>query len=96
MTQVKITKTGDLRFIFKKINDDDIITVQQLTNGAQFEFVNNDCVALELLNFEHQLNRGKIDSIELLDIKLEDTDFVFNVVVDGQKVQGKVDLSSLK
>ena len=94
MTQVKITDNGDLHFIFKEV-DDDIVTTIKLDNGGEFEFYNDECVSLILPNFKQQLHYNIIDSVKLQDIKLQDYDVLFTVVINGQNINGKINISSL-
>ena len=92
MTQVEIDN-GDLRFIFNKYTGTPI--VYRLDNGGELEFVDEECVGLVLPNFEQQLNRGTINNIELEDSSLNNDDFIFNLIIDGQNITGRINLSSL-
>ena len=93
MVQVQVNN-GDLRFIFKEYEDVTPI-VYTLDNGGELEFVDDDFVALVLPKFEQQLNRGHIEDIELNNMDLIENDFVFNLTVDGQDINGRVNISSL-
>ncbi len=92
MTQVKIYN-GDLHFIFKECND--TVIVHKLDNGAEVDFFNGECVSLILPNFKQQIKYGHIDNIKLDNMELQDNDFLFTIIVNGQSVNGKVNLSSL-
>ena len=96
MTQVQINETGDLYFIFKEYADDNPVTTYTLDNGGELEFINDECVSLVLPNFERQLNHGKINTVLLNDINLQDDTVFFNITVDGQDINGRINLSSLK
>lgn len=95
MIQVNIDEAGNLRFTFKEVDDDSAV-IYKLLNAGEVEFVNDECVGLELLDFERQLNRGKINDVSLVDAQLYNDDFVFNIDVDGQTINGKVSMASLK
>lgn len=92
MTQVKICN-GDLHFIFKEC--DDVVTVHKLDNGAELDFFNDECISLILPNFQQQIRCNNIDDIELSNIELQNDDFLFSIIVNGQNINGKVNLSSL-
>lgn len=96
MTQVKINEFGNLHFIFIDDFDHDVIQIHRLQNNAELQFIDNKCIGLELLNFERQLNRGKINNIQLVDSSLQDDNFIFSIIVDGQKVEGTVSLFSIE
>lgn len=93
MTHVQMDN-GDLHFIFKKYEDKTPL-IYKLDNGGELEFIDDEFVGLVLPNFEQQLNRGHINDIKLENIHLENDDVVFNIVVNGQNIAGKVNLSSL-
>lgn len=93
MTQVEIDN-GDLRFIFNKYQDETPM-IYRLDNGGELEFIDDECVGLVLPNFEQQLNRGIINDIELENSTLSDDDFIFNLIIDGQNITGRINLSSL-
>lgn len=93
MVQVQIDN-GDLRFIFKEYGDVTPI-IYTLDNGGELEFVDDDFVALVLPRFEQQLNLGYIEDIDLKHMSLVNDDFVFNLTVNGQDINGRVNISSL-
>lgn len=94
MTHVELDDVGDLRFIFAECDTD--VVVYRLDNGAEVEFCEDECVGFVLPNFERQLNCGKINDVSLTNINIEGTNILFDINVNGQNIQGKVDFSSLK
>lgn len=95
MIQASINDAGDLYFTFKD-TDNQVVSIHRLLNAGELEFIDDECVGLELLNFEQQLNRGKINNVELIDAEIKEDNFIFHIVVDGQSVNGRVNLSSTK
>lgn len=96
MIQADVDDIGNLYFTFKEVDNKDAVIAYKLLNAGELEFLDDDCIGLELLDFASQLNRGKINDIELLDTQLKDDTFVFHIVVNGQAVNGRVNFSSLK
>ena len=97
MTQANIDMNGDLYIIFKKENIDDVLTSYKLNNGAEFDFYNDELVQLILPNFEAQLNRGSLLglSIEVLDIKIEDTKLILPIQIMNDVINIKLDCESI-
>lgn len=97
MTQSKVMN-GDLHIIFSEKNDDDVVVVEKLDNGAELEFVDDNLVTLILPNFEAQLGRGPLSGLEinLKNVHMDNDTILFNIDVEGQSINGKVDCSSIK
>lgn len=97
MVQCSINSIGDLRFNLKDINDD-CVSVCKLSNGGEVEFVNDECVAVVLPGFEQQINFNIVnkDDINIHDFHIEDDVLLFTIDIDGQIINGKLGLSSLK
>ncbi len=93
--QVSVDDTGNLYFTFKEHNED-VVVVYKILNAGEVEFVNNECVGLELFDFEQQINRGKIKDIEIHNTEIKNDTFIFHLNVNGQAVNGRVSLASLK
>lgn len=93
--QVDVNDAGSLYFTFKEY-DEDVVVVYRVLDTGEVDFVDDDCVGLELFNFEQQINRGKITSIDIRKTYFKDDTFVFHLDVNGQSVNGRVHLASLK
>ena len=96
MKQAKLNDAGDLFFIFKEEYDKDTVVVYQLDNGAEVEFVDDECVAVVLPSFVAKLNRGDIQSVELESFDIIDDVAHFNLDIGGQVVNGRISFASLK
>lgn len=96
MKQAKLNDAGDLLFIFKEEYNKDSVIVYQLDNGAEVEFVNDECVAIVLPSFVAKLNRGPIESVELESFDIIDDVAYFNLDIGGQVVNGRISFASLK
>lgn len=97
MTQVALNDSGDLQIQFKDHCNENVI-VYKLSNDSEVEFVDDECVAIVLPNFEQKLNRGHIDrnSLGLQDYWLDGDVAFFNIEIGVQTVNVKLNLSSLK
>lgn len=99
MPIAKINDNGDLCIIFNedKFNEDFLI-VFRLDNGAELNFYDDEIVALILPNFESQLGRGPLLGLDIsLDnITMQGDDILFNLNIQGQNINGKIDCSSIK
>lgn len=96
MKQAKLNDAGDLFFIFKEEYDNNSVVVYQLDNGAEVEFVDDECVAIVLPSFVAKLNRGDIQSVELESFDMIDDVGYFNLDIGGQTVNGRISFASLK
>lgn len=96
MVQAKLNDIGDLFFIFKEEYDRDLVVVYQLDNGAEVEFINDECVAIVLPSFVAKLNRGDIQSVELESFDIIDDVVYFNLDIGGQVVNGRISFASLQ
>lgn len=96
MKQAKLNDAGDLFFIFKEEYDNNSVVVYQLDNGAEVEFVDDECVAIVLPSFVAKLNRGDIQSVELESFDMIDDVGYFNLDIGGQIVNGRISFASLK
>ena len=96
MVQAKLNDIGDLFFIFKEEYDRDLVVVYQLDNGAEVEFINDECVAIVLPSFVAKLNRGDIQSVELESFDIIDDVVHFNLDIGGQVVNGRINFASLQ
>lgn len=96
MVQAKLNDIGDLFFIFKEEYDRDLVVVYQLDNGAEVEFINDECVAIVLPSFVAKLNRGDIQSVELESFDIIDDVVHFNLDIGGQVVNGRISFASLQ
>lgn len=96
MVQAKLNDIGDLFFIFKEEYDRDLVVVYQLDNGAEVEFINDECVAIVLPSFVAKLNRGDIQSVELESFDIIDDAVHFNLDIGGQVVNGRISFASLQ
>ena len=97
MVLCNIDDIGDLRFSFKD-NDSDCISIHKLSNGGEVEFADDECIAIVLPGFEQQINFNVInkDNINILDFRIEDDVLLFTIDIDGQIINGKLGLASLK
>lgn len=93
--QVSVNDAGNLYFTFKEHNANTVV-VHKILNAGELEFLDDDCVGLELFNFEQQINRGKINSIDIRKTEIKDDIFIFHLDVNGQMINGRVSLASLK
>lgn len=96
MKQAKLNDAGDLFFIFKEEYNKDAVVVYQLDNGAEVEFIDDECVAVVLPSFVAKLNRGDIQSVELESFDIIDDVAYFNLDIGGQVVNGRISFASLK
>lgn len=99
MTTAMIDNNGDLNIIFNKEKfKEDVLIAYKLNNGAEVNFYGDEIVSLILPNFEAQLGRGSLSgiNISLNDIKMQNNDILFNLDIQGQNINGKIDCSSLK
>lgn len=99
MPIAKIDNNGDLDIIFNEEKfKEDILVTYKLDNGAEVDFYGDEIVALILPNFEAQLGRGSLLGLDisLNDIQMQGNDILFNLNIQGQNINGKIDCSSLK
>ena len=96
MKQAQLNDAGDLFFIFKEEYDNNSVVVYQLDNGAEVEFVDDECVAIVLPSFVAKLKRGDIQSVELESFDMIDDVGYFNLDIGGQIVNGRISFASLK
>ena len=96
MVQARLNDAGDLLFIFKEGYDEDLVVVYRLDNGAEVEFIDDECVAVVLPSFVARLNRGDINSVELESFDIIDDVAHFNLDIGGQVVNGRISFASLK
>lgn len=93
--QVDVNDLGNLYFTFKE-HDEDVVIVYKILQAGEVEFLNDECVGLELFDFERQINRGKITDVSIRKTEFKNDTFVFHIDVDGQTVNGRINLASLK
>lgn len=99
MTTAMIDKNGDLNIVFNKEKfQEDVLIAYKLNNGAEVNFYGDEIVSLILPNFEAQLGRGSLLGLDisLNDIKMQNNDILFNLDIQGQNINGKIDCSSLR
>lgn len=99
MPIAKIDNNGDLDIIFNEEKfKEDVLVTYKLDNGAEVDFYGDEIVALILPNFEAQLGRGSLLGLDisLNDIQMQGNDILFNLNIQGQNINGKIDCSSLK
>lgn len=93
--RASVNDVGNLHFVFKEC-DDNVVVVHRILNAGEVEFLDDDCVGIELFDFERQINRGKIQNVGIRRAEIREDTFVFHVDVDGQAVNGRLNLTPLK
>lgn len=97
MTQAKIDEFGSLNIIFNEINEDDVLAVAIIDNGAEIEYTNDTIHKLILPNFEQQLNRGSLLGLEIdiANIYMQDDILFFELKIMNDSINCKIDISSI-
>ena len=97
MTQARIDEFGNLNIIFNEIDDDDVVLVAKVDNGAEIEYIDDTIYKVVLPNFEQQLNRGSLLGLEIdiTNIYMEDDILLFELKIVNDFINCKVDLSSI-
>jgi hypothetical protein len=95
MTEVKVIN-GDLYIIFNK-NEDDVLVSYRLSNGAEFDFYEDELVQLILPNFEAQLNRGQLSNLSIDYVGAQFDDYIITLFIKivEDTINIKLDASSL-
>ena len=101
MSQVKVIN-GDLHIIFRKC-EDDMLMSYKLNNGAEIDFFYNDDMEYEisqlvLPRFEAQMNRGDLSEVpmELVDTQLTDEKVILSIKILNDTINITLDYSSMQ